>query len=472
MPSRRRNTASLRLHLPDISKQLKAPFDFQYEMNQIGHHILRYTQLSTSALFLFFFPNTEALARALENPRIHNIVRKAGFSPIQREEARQDDSASTVYIKGVHANFFYDMVERQTNDTELSKRKLLQALKEDCNWITDVYIVPKRNKNSLPSAILVKLDTIDNAMKWKDMDTHLELGTLYQKDKSMQKRISLDICGVCRLRNCNKNGRRCDGIQRCSRCAYEGHNNTECIYEEYCRHCESTGHTSGSLKCIKNQKYSREKRTSWENSSDRSPNHQPRPTQPRQVPNDNHPNRPSDQRPRQQAPPQPAPRNVNPARSSTPRADSPSEHETIQEPPQQAPSEINPARSSAPLANSFSEPETIQEPQAPGENNNDRSSDPPTNTELEIVPEERPISMTQIRSMFVVAAVFCKSHNYNHEKFQSAMDRMYDENGFEPVLFPEFNNDFIDTIWPEKVTVNSTTESNHLPVVENYSQHW
>ena len=116
-----------------------------------------------------------------------------------------------------------------------------------------------------------------------------------KKNKSMQKRINLDVCGVCRKRNCTKGGRKCDGIQRCAKCAYPGHTAAQCTELEYCTHCVNTGHTSGSLKCKENQKYSREKRIAFnrQNATNQVP--QDRPNEPNRPQPQQSPSTPAEQ---------------------------------------------------------------------------------------------------------------------------------------------------------------------------------
>ena len=286
----RGHKASLRLKLPEVSQATRAPNYFKFHMNEIGYHIIRHRQLREhSQLFLFQFANTEALARALDDPRINKIVKDAGFAPILRGEARQAESAHTVHVSNVHSNFFFSMIETDTNDPIICKVELLTQLKEDCEAVSDVYIIPKGNATFLPDSILVKFNTVDNALKWIKVDTCLKPATLFKKNKSMQKRINLDVCGVCRKRNCTKGGRKCDGIQRCAKCAYPGHTAANCTELEYCTHCVNTGHTSGSLKCKENQKYSREKRIAWQNNKNNAFNRQ---NATNQVPQDR-PNQPN-----------------------------------------------------------------------------------------------------------------------------------------------------------------------------------
>ena len=118
MPTKPRgNKASLRLKLPDVSKATSAPYHFKFYLNEIGHHIIRHRQLREhSQLFLFQFANTEALERALSDSQINEIVKKAGFSPIQPQEARQAESVYAAYVKNMHSKLLeVDSPRRETN---------------------------------------------------------------------------------------------------------------------------------------------------------------------------------------------------------------------------------------------------------------------------------------------------------------------------------------------------------------------
>ena len=66
--------------------------------------------------------------------------------------------------------------------------------------------------------------------------------------------------------------------------------------------------------------------------------------------------------------------------------------------------------------------------------------------------------------MMIASAYQCKRHNYSHDAFQQSMDHMFIENGIPPAKWPNWGTEFIDSLWPDEVTIPTPISETLSPI--------
>ena len=243
--------------------------DFKHMLNiNGGHRVVRHVRpIRDRRKFFFKFANNEILERVLAIDNLNTIITDLGFNPINRSSIHENsihENLRTVVVKRLDSEFFYQFFNDYS--IEQCKQNLLADLKDKVGVkVTGIHVIePRANESSgetlLPRTMMVKFDTITNAVDWTKVDTDLSLGTILASTKQMHHNVSHDICTTCRIRNCNKNGNRCSGIALCASCLSPDHKFASCNRTIQCKNCLSTGlHTTGSNKCLKNREYIKQK---------------------------------------------------------------------------------------------------------------------------------------------------------------------------------------------------------------------
>ena len=212
--------------------------------------------------FALPYPTPEALSRVLADRTLDATLQKTGFKRIEPNNNSFERNKRTVHIKNLDSNFFFRVLDNEKTvdeckaafQTELQQK--LGSMK-----IEHIHVLGHEHHgaSALPSSVQILFDTIENAQAFCDSDTTLNLGWIPASSKKMHHNISKDICGICRVRNCNSGTSKCDKKQRCSRCLNENHTFINCDQGARCRNCNISGHVTNSDRCPKNREYIKNK---------------------------------------------------------------------------------------------------------------------------------------------------------------------------------------------------------------------
>ena len=243
--------------------------DIKVGLRNMGYTVIKFHIHSpANHIASFTFSNREMVEKILGDRRLPELLdaynckisnAPSGYANSSKT-VNLSPNARTIYVRNINSDLFHEFT------SGVSREALASNIKRELNAnigdkVEHVHIVSRDHlPNKFPNAMHVTFKTLDFANEWLLQDTHLDMGSLLKKDKQFHHNIRNDICTICRVRNCNKYGKRCDKIRRCATCLATDHS-FPCQFPPRCNNCETQGqHSTGSNFCHQNRYYIRRKR--------------------------------------------------------------------------------------------------------------------------------------------------------------------------------------------------------------------